>query len=173
MRRRDFIKVLGGTALGWPFAVRAQQPTMPVVGFLRSTSLDSSTSLVAAFRQGLTESGFNEGQNVAVEFRFADNQIDRLPALVDELVRQPVNVIVANVLGALAAKNATTGMPIVFVTGSDPVKDGLVASLNRPGGNITGVTWLGALIGAKRLELMRQVVPQGNHGCDARGAEQA
>jgi putative ABC transport system substrate-binding protein len=159
MRRRDFIKIIGGAALGWPLSVRAQQPTMPVVGFLRSTSLDSSTSLVAAFRQGLTESGFNEGQNVAVEFRFADNQIDRLPALVDELVRQPVNVIVANVLGALAAKNATTGMPIVFVTGSDPVKDGLVASLNRPGGNITGVSFVSGALGTKRFEILRQLTP--------------
>jgi ABC-type uncharacterized transport system substrate-binding protein len=115
---------------------------MPVVGFLRSTPLNSSTSLVAAFRQGLKEFGFNEGQNVTVEFRFADNQIDRLPGLVDELVRHPVNVITTNVLGALAAKNATTAVPIVFVTGSDPVKDGLVASLNRPGGNITGVSFV-------------------------------
>src|SRR5262245_27857059 len=158
MRRREFITLLGGTAAVWPIAVAAQQSIMPVIGFLRSTSLDSSTSLVAAFRQGLTESGFNEGQNVAVEFRFADNQIDRLPALVDELVRQPVNVIVANVLGALAAKNGSA-MPIVFVTGSDPVKDGLVASLNRPGGNITGVSFVSGALGTKRFEILRQLTP--------------
>jgi len=120
MRRREFITLLSGTAVVWPIAVRAQQPTMPVLGFLRSTPFNSSTSLVAAFRQGLKESGFNEGQDVAVEFRFADNQIDRLSGLVDELVRHPVNVIVTNVLGALAAKNASTTVPIVFVTGSDP-----------------------------------------------------
>jgi putative tryptophan/tyrosine transport system substrate-binding protein len=159
MRRREFITLLGGTAAVWPIAVRAQQPTMPVLGFLRSTPLNASTSLVAAFRQGLKESGFNEGQNVAVEFRFADNQIDRLPGLVDELVRQPVNVIVTNVLGALAAKNASTAVPIVFVTGSDPVKDGLVASLNRPGGNITGVSFVSGALATKRFEILRQLTP--------------
>ena len=153
MRRREFITLLGGTAAVWPIAVRAQQPTMPVLGFLRSTPFNSSTSLVAAFRQGLKESGFNEGQNVAVEFRFADNQIDRLSGLVDELVRHPVNVIVTNVLGALAAKNTTTVVPIVFVTGSDPVKDGLVTSLNRPGGNITGVSFVSGALATKRFEL--------------------
>ena len=133
MRRRDFIKLIVSGAVAWPLAARAQQPAMPVVGFLRSTPLNTSTPLVAAFRQGLKDLGFNEGQNVAVEIRSADNQIDRLPALVDELVRWPVNIIVANVLAALAAKNANTTVPILFVTGSDPVKDGLVASLNRPG----------------------------------------
>jgi putative ABC transport system substrate-binding protein len=132
---------------------------MPVLGFLRSTPLNISTSLVAAFRQGLKESGFNEGQNVAVEFRFADNQIDRLPGLVDELVRHPVNVIVTNVLGALAAKNASTAVPIVFVTGSDPVKDGLVTSLNRPGGNITGVSFVSGALATKRFEILRQLTP--------------
>jgi putative ABC transport system substrate-binding protein len=158
MRRREFITLLG-TAAVWPIAVRAQQSSMPVIGFLRSTPLDSSTSVVAAFRQGLKESGFKERQNVAVEFRFADNQIDRLPALVDELVRQPVNVIVANVLGALAAKNATPAVPIVFVTGSDPVKDGLVPSLNRPGGNITGVSFVSGALATKRFEILRQLTP--------------
>ena len=140
-------------------AVRAQQSTMPVIGFLRSTPLTTSLSFVAAFRQGLREAGFNEGQNVAIEFRSADNQIDRLPALVDELVRRPVNVIVANVLAALAAKNATTAVPIVFVTGGDPVKDGLVASLNRPGGNVTGVSFISGALAAKRLEILRQLTP--------------
>src|SRR5262249_1350687 len=145
MRRREFVTFLGGAA-AWPLAARAQQSTMPVIAFLRSSPLNISIPLVAAFRQGLKESGFNEGQSVAVEFRYADNQIDRLPALVDELLRRPVNVIVANVLAALTAKDATTTVPILFVTGSDPVKDGLVASLNRPGGNVTGVTFVsGAL----------------------------
>jgi putative ABC transport system substrate-binding protein len=151
--------MLVGGAASWPFAVRAQQLAMPVIGFLRSTPLNTSTSFVAAFRQGLKESGFNEGQNVAVEFRSADNQIDRLPALVDELVRRPVNVIVANVLAALAAKNATTTVPILFVTGGDPVKDGLVASLNRPGGNVTGVSFVSGALATKRLEILRQLTP--------------
>ena len=113
MRRRDFIKLIVSGAVAWPLAARAQQPAMPVVGFLRSTPLNTSTPLVATFRQGLKDSGFNEGQNVAVEIRSADNQIDRLPALVDELVRWPVNIIVANVLAALAAKNANTTVPIL------------------------------------------------------------
>ena len=159
MRRRDFIKLIVSGAVAWPLAARAQQPAMPVVGFLRSTPLNTSTPLVAAFRQGLKESGFNEGQNVAVEIRSADNQIDRLPALVDELVRRPVNVIVANVLAALAAKNANTTVPILFVTGSDPVKDGLVASLNRPGGNVTGVSFVSGALATKRLEILRQLTP--------------
>jgi putative ABC transport system substrate-binding protein len=158
MRRREFISLVGGAA-AWPFAARAQQLAMPVIGFLRSTPLNSSTSLVAAFRQGLKESGFNEGQNVAVEFRFADNQIYRLPGLVDELIRRPVNVIVANGLAALAAKNATTAVPIVFMTGSDPVKDGLVASLNRPGGNVTGVSFVSGALATKRFEILRQLTP--------------
>jgi putative tryptophan/tyrosine transport system substrate-binding protein len=132
---------------------------MPVIGFLRSTPLNISASLLAAFRQGLKESGFNEGQNVAVELRSADNQIDRLPALVDELLRRPVNVIVANVLAALAAKDATTTVPILFVTGGDPVKDGLVTSLNRPSGNITGVSFVSGALGTKRFEILRQLTP--------------
>ena len=159
MKRRAFITLLGGAAATWPLAARAQQSTMPVIGFLRSTPLNTSTSFMAAFRQGLKESGFNEGQNVAVEFRSADNQIDRLPGLVDELVRRPVNVIVANVLAALAAKNATTAMPIVFVTGSDPVRDGLVASLNRPGPNVTGVSFVSGALATKRFEILRQLTP--------------
>jgi putative ABC transport system substrate-binding protein len=159
MRRREFITLLSSAAAAWPFAVRAQQSAMPVVGFLRSTPRDLSLPLIAAFRQGLMESGFDEGQNVAIEFLYADNQIDRLPGLVDELVRRPVNVIVANVLAALAAKNATTTIPILFVTGSDPVKDGLVASLNRPGGNITGVSFVSGALGTKRLEILRQLTP--------------
>jgi putative ABC transport system substrate-binding protein len=149
--------MIGGGAVAWPLAARAQQLAMPVIGFLRSTPLNTSMPLLAAFRQGLKESGFNEGQNVAVEFRSADNQIDRLPGLVDELVRRPVNVIVANVLAALVAKNATTTVPILFVTGSDPVKDGLVASLNRPGGNVTGVSFVSGALATKRLEILRQL----------------
>ena len=158
MRRREFITFLGGATV-WPVAARAQQSTMPVIGFLRSSPLNISIPLVAAFRQGLKESGFSEGQNVAVEFRYADNQIDRLPALIDELLRRPVNVIVANVLAALAAKDATTTVPILFVTGSDPVKDGLVTSLNRPGGNITGVSFVSGALATKRFEILRQLTP--------------
>jgi len=158
MRRREFITFLGG-ATAWPFAARAQQSTTPVIGFLLSSPLNMSIPLVAAFRQGLKESGFSEGQNVAVEFRYADNQIDRLPALVDELLRRPVNVIVANVLAALAAKDATTTVPILFVTGGDPVKDGLVTSLNRPGGNITGVSFVSGALATKRFEILRQLTP--------------
>ncbi|MGA7734936.1 MAG: ABC transporter substrate-binding protein [Pseudolabrys sp.] len=159
MRRREFITLLGGVAAGWSFAVRAQQPAMPVIGFLRSTPAGAFAHLVVAFRQGLSEAGYVEGKNLTIEQRWADNQIDRLPALVDELVRRPVNVIVANVLAALAAKNATTTVPILFVTGSDPVKDGLVASLNRPGGNVTGVSFISGALGAKRLEILRQLTP--------------
>jgi putative ABC transport system substrate-binding protein len=157
IKRREFITLLGG-ALTWPMAGRTQQ-AMPVIGFLRSSSSVDSVHLVAAFRQGLKEAGFVEGQNCAIEFRWADNQIDRLPALVAELLSRPVTVILANLNSALAAKIATTTVPIVFASGGDPVADGLVASLNRPGGNVTGIHFLLGELGAKRLELLRQLVP--------------
>lgn len=159
MRRRTFLGAWGGAA-AWPLAARAQQFTIPVVGFLRSTSLADAANLVTAFRQGLKEVGFVEGQNVAIEYRYADNKIDRLPALVAELIRRPVAVIVGNIAPARAAKAATTTVPIVFAIGSDPIRDGLVDSLNRPGGNVTGVVFFTPELGAKRLEQLRQLVPK-------------
>ena len=159
MQRRAFITLLGGAAAGWPLATRAQQPTMPVVGFLRSTSLADSAHFVTSFRQGLKEAGFVEPQNVAIEFRYAEGRGDRLPELVADLIHKPAAVIVANNPSAVVAKAATTTVPIIFITGSDPVRDGLVASLGRPGGNITGVVFIVSELGTKRLELLRQLVP--------------
>jgi putative tryptophan/tyrosine transport system substrate-binding protein len=159
MRRRDFIGALGSAAAVWPLAAWAQQSVIPVVGFLSGRSPAESAGVVAAFRKGLAEAGYAERQNVTIDFRWAEGQFDRLPTLAGELVQRPVTVIAAMGESGFAAKAETTSIPIVFGSGGDPVETGLVASLNRPGGNVTGVTFLTATLGAKRLGLLRELVP--------------
>jgi putative ABC transport system substrate-binding protein len=161
MPRREFITLLGGTALAWPLAARAQQAALPVVGLLRSTPAAPFARIVAALRHGLGEEGFVEGRNVAIEQRYADNRLDRLPSLAAELVRRQVSVIVGNISAVNAARAATATIPIVFVIGGDPVESGLVTSLNRPEANLTGVTLFGgSQLNAKQLELLRDLIPK-------------
>ena len=158
--RRKFLATLGGAAAAWPLTARAQQPTMPVIGVLSVLSRDSSQQLMAAFRQGLRESGYVEGQNLAIEYRWAEGQYERLPTLAADLANRPVAAILASggTVAAIAAKSATGTIPIIFNIGADPIKVGLVTSFNRPGGNATGVSWLSIALVGKRFELLREII---------------
>jgi putative tryptophan/tyrosine transport system substrate-binding protein len=162
MRRRDFIKSIAGSVALWPLAARAQQTALPVIGFLTGLGRNDRPSLREGFRRGLGEGGFIEGRNLAIEYRFAENQYDQLPTLAADLVGRKVAAIAATGSGnaILAAKASTSTIPIVFTTGGDPVREGYVASLNRPGGNITGIAWFSALLGAKQLGLLHELVPK-------------
>jgi putative tryptophan/tyrosine transport system substrate-binding protein len=159
MRRRDFITGIAGSTVAWPLAARAQQPAIPIIGFLNTRGPAEDAHLVAAFRQGLAETGYVEGSNVKIEYRWAGGHNDRLPELAADLVRRQVSVIAANSQATVAAKAATSTIPIVFITGADPVQVGFITSLRRPGGNLTGVTSLDTELGGKRLQMLHELLP--------------